>query len=72
MINSIGLLEVKSIPIGMLATDEMLKAADIKALISTPICPGKYMIAVYGNVGAVKVLWRPASSWLILPSFPAI
>lgn len=54
MINSIGLLEVKSIPIGMLATDEMLKAADIKALISTPICPGKYMIAVYGNVGAVK------------------
>ena len=54
MINSIGLLEVKSIPIGMLATDVMLKAADIKALISTPICPGKYMIAVYGNVGAVK------------------
>lgn len=54
MINSIGLLEVKSIPIGMLATDEMLKAADVKALISTPICPGKYMIAVYGNVGAVK------------------
>lgn len=54
MINSIGLLEVKSIPVGMLATDEMLKAADVKALISTPICPGKYMIAVYGNVGAVK------------------
>ncbi len=54
MINSIGLLEVKSIPVGMLTTDEMLKAADVKALISTPICPGKYMIAVYGNVGAVK------------------
>ncbi|MDO4560174.1 MAG: BMC domain-containing protein [bacterium] len=54
MVNSIGLLEVKSIPIGMLATDEMLKAADVKALISAPICPGKYMIAVYGNVGAVK------------------
>ncbi|MCF0246987.1 MAG: BMC domain-containing protein [Synergistes sp.] len=54
MVNSIGLLEVKSTPIGMLATDEMLKAANVKALISSPICPGKYIIAVFGNVGAVK------------------
>ncbi len=52
--NSIGLLELKSIPIGLETADEMLKAADVKLLLASPICPGKYIIIVSGNVGAVK------------------
>lgn len=51
---SIGLLELKSIPPGIQAADEMLKAAKVELLVATPICPGKYVILVSGNVGAVK------------------
>ncbi len=52
--NSIGLLELKSIPVGVQAADEMLKAANVELLVSTPACPGKYVIVISGNVGAVK------------------
>lgn len=51
---SIGLLELKSIPVGVQAADEMLKAADIDLLVANPICPGKYVIIISGQVGAVK------------------
>lgn len=51
---SIGLLELKSIPIGVQAADEMLKAADVELLVANPICPGKYVIIISGQVGAVK------------------
>lgn len=51
---SIGLVELKSIPVGMETADEMLKAASVELLLATPICPGKYIIIVEGNVGAVK------------------
>lgn len=52
--NSIGLLELKSVPVGIQTADEMLKAANVKLLLATPICPGKYIIIVMGNVGSVK------------------
>ena len=51
---ALGLVETKGLVGAIEAADVMLKAADVRALISAPICPGKYMIAVYGNVGAVK------------------
>lgn len=51
---SIGLLELKSIPVGMETTDEMLKAANVELLLASAVCPGKYIIIVSGNVGAVK------------------
>ncbi len=51
---SIGLVELKSIPVGMETADEMLKAASVELLLATPICPGKYITIVSGNVGAVK------------------
>ncbi len=51
---SIGLLEVKSIPIGIQTADEMIKAADVKLLTATPTCPGKYIVIISGQVGAVK------------------
>ncbi|AOT71343.1 BMC domain-containing protein [Geosporobacter ferrireducens] len=54
MKKAIGLLEFKSIAKGMEATDEMLKAADVELILATPICPGKYISIVTGNVGAVK------------------
>lgn len=51
---SIGLLELKSIPIGIETADTMLKAANVELLVATPICPGKYVIIISGQVGAVK------------------
>lgn len=54
MRKDIGLIELKSTPIGILTADEMLKAADIELILATPICPGKYIVVISGNVGAVK------------------
>ena len=51
---SIGLLELKSIPVGIETADEMIKAANVQLLTASPTCPGKYVIIVSGNVGAVK------------------
>lgn len=51
---SIGLLELKSIPIGVQAADEMLKAANVELLVATAVCPGKYIIIIGGQVGAVE------------------
>ncbi len=51
---SIGLLELKSIPMGIKTADEMLKAADVELLLASAICPGKYVIVISGNVGPVK------------------
>ena len=54
MATAIGLLELKSIPIGIKSADEMLKAAQVRLLLAAPSCPGKYLIIVSGQVGAVK------------------
>lgn len=51
---AIGLLELKSIPIGIETADEMLKAATVTLLLATPICPGKFVILISGDIGAVK------------------
>ena len=54
MDTAIGLLELRSIPIGIKSADEMLKAAAIRLLLAAPGCPGKYLIIVSGKVGAIK------------------
>ncbi|GAA0721192.1 BMC domain-containing protein [Clostridium malenominatum] len=54
MKKSIGLVELRSIAKGIEATDEMLKAANVEIVLSTAICPGKYITIIKGEVGAVK------------------
>jgi len=54
LINSLGLIELRSISRGIKTTDEMLKSADVEIVMSSSICPGKYAILVSGNVGSVK------------------
>ena len=36
---------------GIQTADEMVKAGNVELLLSTPICPGKYVIIVGGHVG---------------------
>ncbi|WP_346355459.1 BMC domain-containing protein [Azotosporobacter soli] len=54
MKRAIGLLELKNITRGILAADAMLKAANVEIVMSQPLCPGKYVVMVAGDVGAVQ------------------
>ena len=52
--NALGMLEIVSIPKGIEAGDAMLKAADVELVESNPVCAGKYIVIVTGEVAAVK------------------
>ncbi|RLC46852.1 MAG: propanediol utilization protein, partial [Candidatus Coatesbacteria bacterium] len=53
-LTSIGLVELNSIAIGIQTGDAMLKAAFVNLLRASTICPGKYIVLVYGSVDAVR------------------
>ena len=53
-LNSFGLIELTSIAAGFEVCDAMLKAADVRLLLSRSICSGKYIVLVCGDVGAVN------------------
>lgn len=52
--DTLGLIECKSIAAGSACVDAMLKVAEIKLIKASPICPGKYMIYVAGDREAVQ------------------
>lgn len=54
MKRAIGLLELKNMTQGILAADAMLKAANVEMIMAQPMCPGKYIVLVAGDVGAVQ------------------
>lgn len=51
---AIGVIEFSSIARGIDATDRMLKAAQVKLLKSSTVCPGKYITIISGKVEQVK------------------
>jgi len=51
---AIGLVEYKTVPKGVEAADAMLKASEVRLLFSSPICPGKYVSIIFGEVGNPK------------------
>jgi microcompartment protein CcmL/EutN len=51
---AIGLIELRSIARGIETTDVMLKQADVELLRAHVVCPGKYIVLVSGDVGAVR------------------
>jgi microcompartment protein CcmL/EutN len=54
MIASIGLVELNSIARGIASADAMLKAGSVALVFARPVCPGKYIVLVSGDAGAVK------------------
>lgn len=54
MKRAIGLIELRSIARGIETTDEMLKAGDVELIRAHVVCPGKYIVLVAGDVGAVR------------------
>lgn len=53
-LHTIGCVELNSIAVGMHTADEMLKAADVQLVMARPTCPGRFIIVVTGDVGAVE------------------
>lgn len=51
---AIGLLEIKNVIRGVQVADTMLKAANVELVLAQPFCPGKYIVMVSGDVGAVQ------------------
>lgn len=51
---AIGVVEVLSIPLGVLAGDQMVKTADVNLVTAQTVCAGKYIVVVSGEVAAVK------------------
>lgn len=54
MSKAIGLVEYRTISTGLMAADTLIKAAEVEVLEAHPVCPGKYIILVAGNLAAVK------------------
>ena len=54
MEKSIGVVEFRSIAVGISAVDIIVKASQVKILDAKTICPGKYYIIFAGMVSAVK------------------
>lgn len=50
---ALGLLEFKTIALAVKATDDMLKAAEVELILASPICPGKYITIISGEVANV-------------------
>lgn len=51
--NSLGLVEAKSIAFGIGLADEMVKRADVELIRAHTICSGRFMILVSGDRAAV-------------------
>jgi len=51
---AIAVVETLSIPLGILAGDQMLKTADVRLLSAQTVCAGKYIVVVAGEVAAVR------------------
>lgn len=54
MQNAIGMVEFSSIARGIVASDQMVKAADVVIVTAVTVCPGKYISIVTGDVASVK------------------
>ena len=75
-LRTIGCIEMNSIAMGMHTADEMVKAAEVKLVIARTTCPGRYLILITGDTGAVKssvergcaVGGEMVIDWFILPS----
>ena len=53
-LRAISMIELNSIAKGVETADEMLKTADVDLIMAQPICAGKYMVLVSGDVDSVE------------------
>lgn len=58
----LGVLELNSIARGIVALDAAVKAAPVEILRTHPIDPGKYILAITGDVASVQASVRAGST----------
>lgn len=51
---SVGLIELSSVAAGFLVADTMLKAGNVRLMLSRSICSGKYMVLIAGETASVQ------------------
>jgi microcompartment protein CcmL/EutN len=69
---TIGLIELSSVAAGFEVADTMLKAGNVRLLLSRSICSGKYMVMIGGETAAVQsavTAGSEASNGCIIDSF---
>lgn len=54
MKKALGMIEFKTVASGITATDIMLKTADIEVIQANPVCPGKYLATIAGEISSVR------------------
>ena len=52
--NALGMIEVLSIPVGIEASDAVLKTAAVNLVSAQTVCAGKFICVVEGDVAAVR------------------
>lgn len=65
MSKAVGILELSSIAKGMETGDAMLKSANVELLVSKTLCPGKFLLMLGGDVGAVQQAINSGASLLV-------
>ncbi|MGE5259043.1 MAG: BMC domain-containing protein [Hyphomicrobiales bacterium] len=53
-LKAVGMIEFNSIAGGIEGADYMVKAAEVEPFMMKTICPGKFVVAVHGEVAAVQ------------------
>jgi microcompartment protein CcmL/EutN len=53
-LQAVGMVEFNSIAGGIEGADYMVKAAEVEPFMMKTICPGKFVVAVHGEVAAVQ------------------
>lgn len=59
---SIGIVEYRSVAIGMKALDDMIKTSEIEVINAQTVCPGKYIAIVTGQLAAVNAALEKAEA----------
>ena len=54
MKKALGMIEFKTVASGITATDLMLKTADVEVVQASPVCPGKYLATIAGELSSVR------------------
>ena len=75
-LRTIGCVELNSISAGLHVADEMVKAAEVQLVLARPTCPGRYLVIVTGDTGAVKSSVEAGRAigrdmvvdWFVIPS----
>lgn len=75
-LRTIGCIELNSICMGMYAADEMVKAAEVDLVLARTTCPGRYLVVVTGDTGAVtssvqrgkEVGGEMIVDWFVIPN----